>query len=202
MDALREEKLAEDTLVFSRSDNGPWLMQGRAGGSAGMLRDGKGSTWEGGMREPGIAWWPGKIKAGEVCRTLASSMDLFTTSLDLAGAPIPGRPGHRWRRYPPAAFWDGRRGARRLLLLPGTRLFAARQGRFKAHYFTQTGYSQPKPDAHDPPLLFDLGADPGESFDVASSHPEILAEIAAAVERHKATVMPATNQLEAIVPAE
>jgi hypothetical protein len=51
-------------------------------------------------------------------------------------------------------------------------------------------------------LLFDLGADPGESFDVASSHPEILAEIAAAVERHKATVMPATNQLEAIVPAE
>ena len=53
------EGLAENTLVFFTSDNGPWLIQGEAGGSAGLLRDGKGSTWEGGMREPGIAWWPG-----------------------------------------------------------------------------------------------------------------------------------------------
>ena len=59
LETLRREGLDENTLVFFTSDNGPWLIQGEAGGSAGLLRDGKGSTWEGGMREPGIAWWPG-----------------------------------------------------------------------------------------------------------------------------------------------
>jgi len=64
LETLRREKLAENTLVFFTSDNGPWLIKDLAGGSAGPLRDGKNSTWEGGMREPGIAWWPGKIKPG------------------------------------------------------------------------------------------------------------------------------------------
>ncbi len=81
LDALRREGLDRNTLVFFTSDNGPWLTQGEAGGSAGPLRDGKGSTWEGGMREPGIAWWPGRVPAGVVTRELACTMDLFTTSL-------------------------------------------------------------------------------------------------------------------------
>src|SRR5206468_4624480 len=87
---LRAENLAENTLVFFTSDNGPWLIQGLAGGSAGLLREGKGSTWEGGMREPGIAWWPGKIKPGGVTRELACSMDLFNTCLALGRAAMPG----------------------------------------------------------------------------------------------------------------
>ena len=64
LQALRDEKLAEKTLVIFTSDNGPWLTYGEQGGSAGLLRDGKGSTWEGGMREPTIAWWPGTVPAG------------------------------------------------------------------------------------------------------------------------------------------
>jgi len=198
--AIREEKLADNTLVFFTSDNGPWLMEGRAGGSAGLLRDGKGSTWEGGMREPGIAWWPGKIKAGEVCHTLASTMDLFTTSLDLAGARIPTDRVIDGADIRPLLFGTAEVTRDAYFYYRGTRIFAVRKGVFKAHYFTQTGYSQPQPDAHDPPLLFDLGTDPGESFDVAAAHPEVLAEIAAAVERHKATVTPVKNQLEAVVP--
>ena len=77
---LKEEGLDKNTLVFFTSDNGPWLVKDLAGGSAGPLRGGKGSTWEGGMREPGIAWWPGKIKANMVNHELACSMDLFNTA--------------------------------------------------------------------------------------------------------------------------
>ncbi len=89
LDALHEHGLAEHTLVFFTSDNGPWLIMGERGGSAGLLREGKGSTWEGGMREPGIAWWPGTISAGSVSEALASTLDIFPTACSLAGVPLP-----------------------------------------------------------------------------------------------------------------
>jgi hypothetical protein len=77
----------------------------------------------------------------------------------------------------------------------GTELFAARLGKWKAHFFTQTGYGQPKPEPHDPPLLFNLDADPGESFECGAQHPDVIAKIKAAVEKHKAGVKPAKSQL-------
>src|SRR5207249_8329815 len=89
LETLRKEKVDKKTFVFFTSDNGPWLIKNLAGGSAGPLFEGKGSTWEGGMREPGIAWWPGKIKPGGTTHELACSMDLFNTCLNLAGAPVP-----------------------------------------------------------------------------------------------------------------
>lgn len=58
---LKEEGISENTFVVFTSDNGPWLLKERFGGSAGLLRDGKGTTWEGGMREPCIMYWPGKL---------------------------------------------------------------------------------------------------------------------------------------------
>ena len=61
----------------------------RQGGSAGLVRDGKGSTWEGGMREPTIAWWPGAIEPGSVSTDIASTMDIFATVSSLSGAPLP-----------------------------------------------------------------------------------------------------------------
>src|SRR6185436_15616543 len=85
---LRAESLAENTLVVFSSDNGPWLIMGNQGGSAGLLKDGKGSTWEGGMRVPGIAWMPGKIAPG-VTTQMASVLDLHPTALALTGATAP-----------------------------------------------------------------------------------------------------------------
>jgi hypothetical protein len=78
----------------------------------------------------------------------------------------------------------------------GTELFACRLGDWKAHFRTQGGYGQPKPDAHEPPLLFRLPHDPSEKYNVAAEHPDVLARIAAAVTAHRATVQPVEDQLK------
>jgi arylsulfatase A-like enzyme len=170
------------------------------GGSAGMLREGKGSTWEGGMRVPGIAWWPGKIKPAQTQRTLACTMDLFTTSLKLAGAEVPGDRPIDGLDIRPLLFGTGTVERDGYFFYRGTRLMAARVGDFKAHFMTQAAYSQPKHEEHTPPLLFHLKVDASESFNVATNHPAVLSQIAQAVERHKATVKPAPSQLVEVQP--
>ncbi len=215
LDTLRSEGLDKNTFVFFTSDNGPWLIRGLAGGSAGLLRDGKGSTWEGGMREPGIAWWPGKIPAGKVCHEIATTMDLLPTIARFAGTeppqdremdgvdigPLLKNPEIREE----AVEFDESKKPKAVLrpvvdrkvfcYYRGTELFAARLGPWKAHFITQAAYGQPKAEPHDPPLLFNLEADPGESFECAADHPDVIAQIKAAVEKHRATVKPVKNQL-------
>ena len=199
LDTLRAEKLAENTLVFFTSDNGPWLIMNQQGGSAGLLREGKGSTWEGGMRVPGIAWWPGKIKP-TVQRTLACTMDLFTTSLKLAGADVPGDRPIDGLDIRPLLFGTGTVSREAYFYYRGTRLMAARSGDFKAHYMTQSAYGQPKHEEHTPPLLFNLRVDPSETFNVATNYPAVLAQITAAVEKHRAALQPAPSQLVEVQP--
>ena len=63
LETLKAQGIEKNTLVFFTSDNGPWIIKNERGGSAGLLRDGKGSTWEGGMRVPGIFWWPETLTA-------------------------------------------------------------------------------------------------------------------------------------------
>ncbi len=89
LDTLHELNLSGRTLVLFTSDNGPWLIQGKDGGVAGPLRGGKGSTWEGGMREPTIAWWPGKITPASVCDAPMSEIDVLPTLVNLAGGSVP-----------------------------------------------------------------------------------------------------------------
>ena len=199
LDALRLEKLDKNTLVFFTSDNGPWLIQGEAGGSAGPLRDGKGSTWEGGMREPAIAWWPGRISSGVVSRELACTMDLFTTSLKLAGAEIPGDRVIDGVDMAPILFGKGPSLRQVFFYYRGTQLYAVRKGSFKAHLVTRSGYGPDAPVPHDPPALYDLGHDPGERFDVATSHPDLLADLAGEIERHRKSVTTVKCQLEEAV---
>ncbi|HUU10094.1 MAG TPA: sulfatase [Phycisphaerae bacterium] len=89
LETLQRLGLDKNTLVVFTSDNGPWLAQGKAGGSAGPLRDGKFSNYEGGIRMPAIFWWPGRIQAGWETDFPASTMDLLPTLAALAGAPVP-----------------------------------------------------------------------------------------------------------------
>jgi len=196
-----ERPVDRNTLVCFSSDNGPWLTMNQQGGSAGLLRDGKGSTWEGGLRVPGIAWWPGKIKGGSVQSGLASTMDLFTTSLRLGRAELP-----RDRVLDGLDLTDTLlRGApsprRTMFFYRGARLFAARKGEWKLHLFSQKGYGQPKPDAHEPPLLFNLEVDPGETFNVATNHPTVVADLLREIETHHATMTPVKSQLEDVLVA-
>lgn len=197
---LRQEGLAENTLVFFTSDNGPWLVQGEAGGSAGLLREGKGSTWEGGMREPGIAWWPGRIQRGVVNHGLACTMDLFTTSLKLAGTKGPTDRIIDGVDMSPLLFGTGPSERDVLYYYRGATLYAVRKGPFKAHFITQSAYGPDQPKPHNPPLLFNLAHDPSERFDVAAQHPDVLADMAQAVAAHRAQLVPAKSQLLDVVP--
>ncbi len=195
MNALRSEGLATNTLVFFTSDNGPWLIMDQAGGSAGALRDGKGSTWEGGMRVPGIAWWPGRIQH-KVEREFACMMDLFVTSLKLAGAEVPT--DRAIDGVDIARLLSGTGKVERkepFFFYRGTQLYAARLGPWKANFITRTGYGPEKPQTNSPPLLFNVAQDVSERFNVASNHTDVIAEIEQAVAKHRATIKPVKNQL-------
>ncbi|MFN9917872.1 MAG: sulfatase-like hydrolase/transferase, partial [Pirellulaceae bacterium] len=92
LDKLTQLQLDEKTLVIFTSDNGPWLIKGSDGGSALPLRGGKGSTWEGGVRVPTLARWPGKIPSQSVCDAVAGTIDLLPTLVRLAGGELPPEP--------------------------------------------------------------------------------------------------------------
>ena len=193
--ALRRHEIADRTFVFFTSDNGPWLIMGDQGGSAGPLRDGKGSTWDGGMRVPGIAWWPGRIQPG-VTDKYASTMDLFATSLALGKAPLPASVMIDGRDLSPLLTQGVALPEAPFFYYRGDKLAACRIGPWKAHFFTQTGYGQAKAEQHDPPLLFHLGRDPSEKRNVEMQHPDVIARIQAAVQAHTTGVVPGEPQLQ------
>ncbi len=195
MDTLRRLNLAKNTLVFFTSDNGPWLTQKLSGGSAGLLRDGKGSTWEGGMRVPGLAWCPGRVRAGVVNRELAGTMDIFATCLDLAGVDLPQDRVIDGVSMAGMLLGDKAGKRKDMFYYRGAKLFAVRQGPWKAHFVTQSGRKNDR-KKHDPPLLFHLDRDPAEKFNVAKKHPEVLARITELVEQHQAGIEAVPSQLE------
>ena len=195
LDSLRKEGIAENTLVFFTSDNGPWLIMGNQGGSAGPLKDGKGSTWEGGMRVPGIAWMPGRIKPA-VTTMMTNAMDIYPTALALAGAEKPAGVKLDGEDLAPLLFEAKTLPERPFFYYRGDQLFACRLGEWKMHFKTQTGYGQPKPESHTPPLLFHLGRDPSEKRVVGADHPEVIARLRAAVDAHVAGVVPGKPQFE------
>ena len=196
LDTLRREGLDKRTLVVFSSDNGPWLVFETHGGSAGLLRDGKGSTWEGGMRVPGLFWWPGKIAAGVVTHQMASTLDVFPTSVALAGGQLTSDEPIDGVNLAPLLFGTGSSPRKSMFFYRGTQLFAVRQGDFKAHFQTQPGYGPGKLERHDSPLLFHLGQDPGERFNVSEDHPQVVAEIGRLADEQERTVTAVENQLE------
>ncbi len=194
LDTLRDLGLAESTFVFFTSDNGPWLTYQLHGGSAGLLRGGKGSTWEGGMRVPGIAWWPSRIPAGQISKALGTTMDLYTTCLAMAGVELPADRTIDGVDVSPVLFAEGEEANRPFFYYRGPELFAVRHGPWKLHFKTQSGYGQRKPEIHDPPLLFHVDHDPAERFDVAKDHPEVIASLVEQVERHQQNLEPGEPQ--------
>jgi arylsulfatase A-like enzyme len=193
--ALRDAGVDKNTLVVFTSDNGPWLIHDEQGGSAGLLKDGKGGTWDGGMRVPGIFWWPGKI-APRTVEGIGSTMDLFVTVAHLAGAELPSDRKVDGVDLAPALFGSAPSPRETMFYYRDDVLFAVRQGPWKAHFRTKPSFGKGPEEAHDPPLLYHLGLDPGEKWNVAAKHPKIASQLAALAEAQRATVTPVENQLE------
>jgi arylsulfatase A-like enzyme len=196
LETIRELDLADNTLVIFTSDNGPWLTRNLEGGSAGLLRGGKGSTWEGGMREPTIAWWPGTIPPGGVSSELGCTTDLLATICAIVEVPLPADRTLDSLDLRPVLLGTGESPRKSLLYYRGRQLMAARLGPWKAHFQTQDGYGQPKPELHDPPLLFHLEHDPSERFDVAKDHADVIVEVRKLVAEHEAGLVAPPSQLE------
>ncbi len=194
--ALDTFQISQNTLVLFTSDNGPWLSYGNHGGSAGPLREGKGTCWEGGIRVPFLARWPGRIPAGSVCREPAATIDLLPTIARAIGGTLPkkqldgkditplltGAPG---ATSPHAAlfFYSGNRelhavrsGRWKLMLSHSYRLLNGRPGGKGGMPVDYENRAITQPE------LYDLVADPGETRKCAADHPEVVAALLKKVE--------------------
>lgn len=194
LDTLTAMGLAENTIVVFTSDNGPWLIMNQEGGSAGLLSNGKGSTWEGGMREPCIFWSPGNIKPGLVTG-IGSTMDLYTTFSTLAGVPIPNDRVVDGVDLSATLFKGDPSPRNEMFYYRGDWLYAVRVGDYKAHYITQEAY-EPEFTRHDPPELYNISVDPSEKFDIAADHPEIIEQINEVVRKHNEKLIKGLDMLK------
>ena len=192
---LQEEGLDENTLVIFTSDNGPWLTENEEGGSAGLLHQGKGSTYEGGMREPMIARWKGMIPEGVVTHSLATTMDFLPTLAHLSNTKYDGSIGEDGKDISSILFGKSDQVRDEVFYYLGDELFAYRKGPYKIHFKTLNPYIGEQPQSHNPPLLYNLEIDPSERFNLSSENPEIIERLIKESEMHIQGVEKVEDQL-------
>ena len=192
--AVEELGLSANTLFVFTSDNGPWLQQKDIAGTAGPFRDGKGTTFEGGVRVPALFLWPGVVKPG-VVGEMGAFFDLLPTFASLAGAPLPSGRVLDGGDLTPVLKGAGPSPRKTYFYYRGSTLQAVRSGPYKAHFFTRDeGWGQaPKPV--DPPWLYNLDTDIAERYDLAAEQPEVVAALRKLAEDHKRTVEPVEDQI-------
>ncbi|RIV43136.1 sulfatase [Flagellimonas pelagia] len=190
MKALKDNGLEENTLVIFTSDNGPWLSYGNHAGSALPLREGKGTAWEGGQREPCIIKYPKKLKGGKIIDVPMMAIDFLPTLAELTQAPLPEQvidgksvwkilTGEREEPVQEAYFFYYR----------VNEMFGVRYGKWKLYfphrYRTMEG-QEPGKDGQPGEYrmvdlkeieLYDLESDISEATNVAAQHPDVVAEI-------------------------
>jgi arylsulfatase A len=194
LDAVKRAGLDDNTLVIFTSDNGPWLSYGNHAGSAGHFRESKGTAFEGGVRVPFVARWPGRIPKGAVGTLPAMTIDLLPTLAGLAGAPL-----SRERIIDGRDMWPVLADARdapaphdALYFYWGSELHAIRSGRWKLH-LPHPYQSLERSGADGAPgayvrkelelSLFDLETDPREQTNVAGRNPDVVTRLMEIVER-------------------
>lgn len=186
LDGLRELNLADRTLVLFTSDNGPWLTARNHCGTAAPFRGGKFTTWEGGMREPTIAWWPGRIAPHTTSDAIASQLDVLPTLVQLAGGAVPTDPVIDGKDVWP--LLSGQTNAsphEALFYFNNLKLEAVRSGPWKLVIAPQGDgihHGVAEPATFTEPRLYDLDDDKGETNSVATQHPEIVARLQKLVE--------------------
>lgn len=192
LDALKENGIDNNTLVVFTSDNGPWLCYGDHSGSAHPLREGKGTSWDGGVRVPTLMRWPGKIPAGRVCDAPLMTIDIFPTVAKFIGAPLPGRKidgldistviTGKTNQSPHDVLYfyyhkndlESLRCGNWKLELPHA--YNSLEGKPGG----RNGKSIPYARKHiTRPELYDLGTDPGQDHDIAATHPAVMEKLLA-----------------------
>jgi arylsulfatase A-like enzyme len=191
MKALENNGLEKNTLVIFTSDNGPWLNFGNHAGTTGGLRDGKGTSWEGGQRVPCIMKWPGVIPAGEICSKIASSIDLLPTLAAITGAKLPGNkidgvnifslmtgdsdamPRHDFLYYYRQNSLEAVQRDYWKLVLPHEN-YQSYRGQKPGNDRWPGPYGTEKITSYE---LYDLRRDPGEWYNVAEYYPDKVKEL-------------------------
>ena len=173
LDALERAGVAGDTLVLVTSDNGPWFQ-----GSAGAARGRKLEIFDGGMRVPLIARWPGQVPAGAVIDEVTMGIDLLPTVLDLLDLPAPTDRVLDGESLLPLLSGGEPPPREAIYFYQLKVLRAVRAGRFKYHDRHGVFFGNPMDWPWGPmkargPWLFDLELDPGESYDVSNKHPDV-----------------------------
>jgi arylsulfatase A-like enzyme len=190
---LESLKLTENTLVIFTSDNGPWLVMGDEGGSAGILREGKQYTFEGGMRVPAIAYWPNTIDPGTEPAGLATMMDWLPTFANMADVPLPADRAIDGKDISGLLTGTGSRADQELFYYMNGELRAYRSGQWKLKLpfkgqprflsWIQNGFVAP----HEL-LLFNLGSDPAEENNLAAENPQVVSSMLVKLEAFKASL--------------
>lgn len=190
MKALERNNLDKNTLVIFTSDNGPWLNFGNHAGSTGGLREGKGSSFEGGQRVPCIMRWPEQIQEGTICNKMASTIDILPTLAAITNSALPGKKIDGVNVLP-LLMGDESANPRETFLYYYRKnsLEAIRRGDWKLVFNhpgrTYIGY-EPGSDGFSGMVnenfnfeeaLFDLRRDPGERYDVKEFYPEVVADL-------------------------
>jgi arylsulfatase len=189
MRALEESGIADNTLVILTSDNGPWLQFGNHGGSAGGLREGKGTVFEGGHRVPCIMKWPDAIPQGSVCNKMASTIDILPTLAAITHAELPekkidgvnilpllyGEDAHPREMF--LYYYD--RNNLKAIRKGNWKLVFPHSGRTNQGFFPGVDGESGKTDGNHSfeEELFDLRRDPGERYNLKEMHPEIILEL-------------------------
>jgi len=184
--AVKDAGIEENTLMLFTGDNGPWMIQGLSGGSTGLLtgrysgywNTGKGSTWEGGIREAAFAYWKGQIQPFTRTSEVVSSLDLFPTLTKLAGLELPANRVYDGVDMSDVLLKEGGKSKHDFLFFYGgcggkAKPSSVRHGKWKAHWCTGPGLGgKDKKITYDTPLLFNVEKDPSEAEPVSTDSGE------------------------------
>jgi arylsulfatase A len=194
LDTLRESGIDKNTLVVFTSDNGPWLTFETHGGSAGPLRAGKGTTFEGGQRVPTLFWWPDTVKPG-VVMDLGATLDLMATFAALTGTSAPDDRKLDSYDLSPVLLGKGKSPRQEMFYWTRAELHAVRSGPWKLHVKMREPVNYGRAVVPDKPELYHVERDISEAYNVADQHPEIVERLLAMMKDHQADIEPHEDML-------
>ncbi len=187
MAQLKESGIEDNTIVMFSSDNGPWLITKYESGSAGVLRDGKASAYEGGFRVPFIVW--GEMIEPATITTMGCGLDIMPTIAQIIGYDLPSDIHYDGVSLA-SSFTTGAESPREgFIFYRVGEVYAARLGDYKAIYATKPTYTAGKKIVYATPELYNVAVDPSEKYNIAADHPEIITQINQYLAEHEQSLL-------------